>query len=609
MVRYFEHSFLTCFILIFILISCDKEYHPVGESIFSDLTLETKTKNIPVFTYQQSVNEVQSNVQPLAQLGRINHPVFGDVRASIFTQISIGSDLFFGNIRQLLEDSGDEDDVNIIQENETIREVFLEIPFFSNTDDSDNDGVIDPLDSDPNDPASNSDDDDLSDIVEFQLGLNPLSADSDGDGILDHNDDDNQNYDSENRVYAIDSIYGNRNSEFDLQVYELTYYLNNLDPKDNFESAQIYYSNRDYFDEGFVGDKLFSGQIKLDFEEVRLNFKEDDPDTEDIDETTLVETRLSPRIRIPLNKNFFQENLIELEGTNSLLDDATYQKRMRGLIIRGDNFSENLYMLLDIQNAVIKINYVFDDYNTKGTLDDLSDDLIEKRERDLELTLGNIRINSLKNSVFDSAIQNRIESSLNNEPSDKLFIQSSRLHGKIRLFSGENPEFNEILNNIREEKILVNQANLIFHVDSEMQTEEITAQRIYLYNFKNGLPISDYISDFSTSNFGTNSNKSTFGGILELGENGKPFRYKFNVTNHITNIIKNDSLNYDLGLTVSGNIENPLPIKAKTGDQDLDINFPLSATLNPLGTVLIGSHPDSTSTGKKVKLELIYSSY
>ena len=266
-------------------------------------------------------------------------------------------------------------------------------------------------------------------------------------------------------------------------------------------------------------------------------------------------------------------------------------------------------MLLDIQNAVIKINYVFDDYNTKGTLDDLSDDLIEKRERDLELTLGNIRINSLKNSVFDSAIQNRIESSLNNEPSDKLFIQSSRLHGKIRLFSGENPEFNEILNNIREEKILVNQANLIFHVDSEMQTEEITAQRIYLYNFKNGLPISDYISDFSTSNFGTNSNKSIFGGILELGENGKPFRYKFNVTNHITNIIKNDSLNYDLGLSVSGNIENPLPIKAKTGDQDLDINFPLSATLNPLGTVLIGSHPDSTSTDKKVKLELIYSSY
>ena len=227
--KYFKYFFSTCLILILILISCNKDYHPLGEPIFSDLTLETKNKNIPVFTYQQSVNQVQSNVQPLAQLGQINHPVFGVVQASIFTQISIGSDLFFGNLKQSLENSGDQDDVNIIPENETIKEVYLEIPFFSNTDDSDNDGVIDLFDADPNDPASNSDNDNLTDIVESQLGLNPLSEDSDEDGILDHDDNDNQNYDSENRVYEIDSIYGNRDSEFNLQVYELTYYLNNLD--------------------------------------------------------------------------------------------------------------------------------------------------------------------------------------------------------------------------------------------------------------------------------------------------------------------------------------------------------------------------------------------
>ena len=44
--------------------------------------------------------------------------------------------------------------------------------------------------------------------MEFQSGLNPLSSDSDGDGILDHNDNDNSAYDSENSVYDIDSIYG-----------------------------------------------------------------------------------------------------------------------------------------------------------------------------------------------------------------------------------------------------------------------------------------------------------------------------------------------------------------------------------------------------------------
>ena len=81
------------------------------------------------------------------------------------------------------------------------------------------------------------------------------------------------------------------------------------------------------------------------------------------------------------------------------------------------------------------------------------------------------------------------------------------------------------------------------------------------------------------------------------------------MTNHITNIIKNDSLNYDLGLTITGNIENPFSIKAKTSEEGVDIDYPLSGTLNPLGTVLVGSHPDTTSTNKKAKLELIYSSY
>ena len=81
------------------------------------------------------------------------------------------------------------------------------------------------------------------------------------------------------------------------------------------------------------------------------------------------------------------------------------------------------------------------------------------------------------------------------------------------------------------------------------------------------------------------------------------------MTNHITNIIKNDSLNYDLGLTITGNIENSFPIKAKTSMEGVDIDYPLSGTLNPLGTVLVGSHPDTTSTNKKAKLELIYSSY
>lgn len=601
--------FFVSFLITTIIISCNKDYHPVGIDLFVDQTLRTKTKNIPAFTFQESINQVQTNVQPLAQLGMINHPVFGKSEASIITQIAIRPDLFFGNLRQNFENQSDGSNPDIIDEEEKVKEVFLEIPFFSNTKDSDNDGVIDSLDADPNDPASNSDGDELTDIVEFQSGLNPLSSDSDGDGILDHNDNDNSAYDSENSVYDIDSIYGNRNSEFTLQVHELTYYLNDYDPLTNFQSSQIYYSNRDYYTEGFVGATLFDGRIKLNFDEIRFYYNEDDPDTPDIDETTQVENRLTPRLRIPLDPNFFQEKLIDLEGTESLLSEISYQKDMRGLIIRTENFSDDLYMLLDIQNAEIKISYEFKDNNTQGTLEDLTDDTIEILERNFSLSLGGAFLNVLKNEVFESSINKRIADSKNNIPTDKLFIQSSRLHGKIRLFSNEDPNENEQLNSIRDENLLVNQANLIFHVDPEVPVEQYNAQRLYLFNLNNGAPMIDYFSDGSTSNFGTNANKGVFGGKLELDENGNPSQYKFNITNHISNIIRNDSLNYDLGMTVTANIDTPSIIRAINQDEDQEIRYPLASTLNPLGTVLIGSHPDSLQFDKRVRLELIYSSY
>ena len=59
----------------------------------------------------------------------------------------------------------------------------------------------------------------------------------------------------------------------------------------------------------------------------------------------------------------------------------------------------------------------------------------------------------------------------------------------------------------------------------------------------------------------------------------------------------------------TANIENPTAIKADVEEALETIQYPLSATLNPLGSVLVGSHPDSTLTDKRVKLEIIYSSY
>ncbi|MDA7820132.1 DUF4270 domain-containing protein [Flavobacteriaceae bacterium] len=603
------NKLLVSVTLILVISSCNQDFHPVGEALFIDQTLETLTESFPTFTFQEKLKKVQTNGLPLMQLGKINHPIFGQAEASFTAQLTIPNNLFFGNHRQQFEDEPDDSDPNLIPENETVKFVYLDIPFFTNQDDADNDGVIDSLDADPNDPLSNSDGDELTDLIEFQSQLNPLSSDSDGDGILDHNDDDNATYQSGNNVYQIDSVYGNREATFNLKVYELGAYLNELDPSDNFETTQAFYSTQDYYEEGFSRAVLYDDIISLNFDEIRINYKEDDPETPDVDETLQVETRLSPRLRVPLDIGFFQENFIDKEGSTDLETSVNFQKALRGIIIRVEDFSEDLYMLLDIQNAAVNIVYEYDDYQTQGTLGDTSDDTVEKVEKEISLAFNGIRINTLKNSLFDAAVQEQLIASSNNTPTNRLYVQSGTFLGKIRLFDIENQNENELIESLRGQSWLINEANLIFYIDPNLaSSQELLAQRLYLFAYNSGFPLSDYVSDGSVSNFGRNSNKKIFGGLLEYDDNNVPYRYKFNITDHISNIIRNDSINFDLGLVVNADINNITPIKAVT-ESEQDLVYPLTATLNPLGAILIGSHPDASSEDKKVRLELIYSSY
>ena len=182
--------------------------------------------------------------------------------------------------------------------------------------------------------------------------------------------------------------------------------------------------------------------------------------------------------------------------------------------------------------------------------------------------------------------------------------------GKVRLFSQENQNENELLEDLRSKPWLINEANLIFYIDpTTSNIEELLALRLYLFNYNSGAPLSDYISDGSVSNFGRNVNKNVFGGLLEFDDADLPFRYKFNITDHISNIIRNDSTNIDLGLVVNADINNLTPVKAITEFSEENLLYPLTATLNPLGTILVGSHPDELLDDKRVRLEIIYSSY
>ena len=601
------HLKISCFfILSFICLSCDPQYNSIGYDLLSSNELNSKKFLAPVFVSEERIKDFQTNDLPIQQLGKLNHTLFGETTAQIISQLSISSNPIFGLNDQLREDLDNSSEIRLIQENEKIESVFLEIPFFSSNNDSDNDGVEDYFDSDPQNIESDSDNDGVLDYIETQNLTNPLSADTDGDGINDLEDTDNSIlYPSENSVYKVDSIFGNKSASFDFKVYELKYFLNSLDPNNNFESNINYFSSQDFYENGFVGEILHDARIKLNLEEVRLNYQRDDSLTIDIDETKIIENRYSPRLRVPLNPAFFQKKILDNEGANELANQTNFSEFLRGLIIKMENPSDYLYMMLNFDNALIRINYSFDKYNTNATEDDISDDFIFKDYSSFILNTNGVKINNIKNNFTDNNFSE-------NDSESKIILKGglgSRL--RLKLFDSDNSR--TLIDSLRANQWLINEANLVFYVDQKAienwKNKEI-ADRIFLYNLEKSLPITDYFSDISINSNSVNRNKAIYGGILEYDENNKPFRYKISLTDHIKELLISDQVdNIDLGVSITSNIQDSSFKRAIILGLSEEQFYPTSSILNPFGTVLIGVNPEEELSDKKLELEIFYTDF
>ena len=590
--------------------SCNKDYYSVGIELYDNQFSDLKSKIFPVFSYQESLDKVQTNNLSSLHLGRYNDNFFGEINSSFISQLNISSIGDFGDFSQEQENEGSLTDIRVMVEDEQITSVYLDLPFYNNTNDSDNDGVIDIYDVDPNNSLSDSDTDGLSDLEELRLGTNPLNPDTDNDGIIDSQDNETIGYNPDSQVYEIDSIFGNRNGEFDLKVFELTYYLNDLDPSNNFESLKEYFSNDDFYQEGFYGETLHDDKVKLDFNEISVFYNEDDPATEDVNELNEVNYFETPRIRVPLDTDFFQQLIINKEGSDELAKQSSFNNYFKGLIVKAENFSDNLYMLLDLSNARVVINYDYNYYNANGT-DDVTDDIIERKKKTSSIPFGGVSINLYDHTGYNQQIVDEINSSKENNTSKKIYLNGSKFISKLKLFSDGN-SISEDLRLFKENDILINEANLVLYIDESIHgaNDIYLPKRLYLYSFNNGEPIEDYNKDQTVdfNPFSRNTNKYTFGGFLQYDSSNNPISYKFDITNHVSNIIRHDSLNIDLGLTITSDIDNVFLRKGFISPTKTVI-IPESSVSFPFPVALFGSNPDLQNISKQLKLEVLYSEY
>ena len=165
-----------------------------------------------------------------------------------------------------------------------------------------------------------------------------------------------------------------------------------------------------------------------------------------------------------------------------------------------------------------------------------------------------------------------------------------------------------------KKKLLINEANLTFYIDKDKMTGATEPNRIYLYDLNNNRPLIDYYLDYSVASNSKN-NKYFHGGIIEKtaatsAYDKRGIKYKIRLTNHVMNLVSNDSTNVRLGLVVTESIGITSNAKLKNSISVANPfnKYPSAAVYNPLGTVLFGNNIPVTDPNyeKRLKLEIYY---
>lgn len=589
--------------LIVCLASCENELDTIGEGVIGGEPFSTGKVEYDVFAYNRGITAVQTNKLPVYQLGNFVDPVYGKRRASIISQLSlISPNPIFGTLTQEKENQADSDDSpSVIQENETVKEVILYIPYLlSPTGDRDGDGVPDEFESgeDIDDPNSDWDGDGVTDSQELAIGSDPFDSASDGseDDFLPNNYP---------KQHDLDSIFGDRTKTFNLQVARSNYYLRDLDPNSNFLEAQEYYSNHDF--SSFIGEPLADEVVTIDNQDIVVSYKDDDPETEEVDESNQIETRLGPGIRIPLDTDFFQTNILDREGQGELLNQSNFKNFIRGIHLSGTDLDE-LMFLLDMSRANITIYYEYQTYNTE-------EELVKTAEKEYVLGLltssesgivGNA-VNVFENEVFPTPISDALDKG---ENASRIYLKGGATLAEIRLFDVLEGGGSQIIDQIRANNWIINEANLVFYVDREALGNAggtvVEPPRLYLYNAKTNSPLYSLVNESERPGTVIDPLRfySNHDGVLQR-EGGLGSKYTIRITEHLNNIVVRDADNDPLGLSLTSNI-SVASIKKALGDGGQQLDYPIMSTVNPMGTVLYGSNVGAGEEGMKLKLEIYY---
>ena len=387
--------------------------------------------------------------------------------------------------------------------------------------------------------------------------------------------------------FLLDSVYGNRDVEFQARVFELGTFLNTLDPEDPTRS-KTYYSNRDFE----LKDLLYEGSFKTDRNDtvlyVERRFLDGDESTlDDIDTVKL--DPLAPAIRFRLDKEFFRNRFVNHDNPVDFDNNDNFVRYFRGLYFDAQG-EDGALMNLTLNPATLTIYYTADEIGDELLNEDLNyngiegeTDILIKRKKTMVFPFGGVYASSYQRDYGGTALQNYLlnPDMVNGEPS--LYVQgASGTEAIIELFSEES------LEKLKAKNWLINEANLIFYLDGEQSQ---VPNQLFLYK----KDYNSFLEDYYDRRFGPD----VFGGDLEYDSDGNPERYKFRITNYLTQVLSTSDPKKLSKLALKNYVSTDQPNFALLDSVLPNWNF------IPKGVVLHGNRPATNE--KRIVLEIFYS--
>lgn len=537
--------------------SCDKDFNTIGGDLIGDEHFGLVHDSINVLSYNQNIGPVQSNNLPVNPLGIYEDDVFGTTEASFATQVVLAS-------------------VNpTIGNNVEIDSVTLSIPYFSHIEST--------------------------------------------------------NATTGNSTYVLDSIYGSADENkraIKLSVYENGYFMRDLDPVTGFLESQKYYTNQGSdFDALKGGIRLNDGVVAqndaffFDKSEIK-NTTTTTTDGKEVKTTT----KTAPAMRLALNKTYFKTKIIDAAASGKLITNDVFKNYFRGLYFKVEKSgaSPGQLAMMNFKAGTVTINYKEDLVTTTNGQTSTT-----RVSKSIVLNMTGNTVSLVKNTkktVYEDAITTNVNKTAGDsrlyvkggegamsvlELFDKTDVLGYDASGNVSNVPNNIPdELDELrrIDPLTKRAKMINEASLVFHVDKAAMGTTKIPNRIYLYDLSNSTVLLDYLYDSST---GTNAKNGQliFGGQLQKSTDGE-YYYKFRITEHIRNLVKNLSFkNVKLGVVVTEDIRNTtmnaLFSKFTLNDQNEIFKIPQASVLNPLGVVLYGGAA-SVPDAKRLKLKIYY---